>query len=121
MTTKKGKVISKEGKYFLEVEGKATAISDKTVSDPAALKSMAGKAVEVEYSDGKSVFPVSIEVPSAGPKVRPKIRITCYLPKIDISSLVMTDALRTNLAAKMATEGIITKSLAEKISVQKIQ
>lgn len=121
MATKKGKVTSKEGKYFLEVDGKSTAISEKTISDPAALKSMSGKAVEVEYSDGKAVFPVSIEVPVAGPRVRPKIRITCYVPQINLSSLVMTDALRASLTVQMVKEGFITKPLAEKISVQKIQ
>ncbi len=120
MVTKKGTVISKEGKYFLEVDGQSTIISEKSISNPTALKSMAGKAVNVEYSDGKSTFPVSIEVPVAAMKGRPRIRITCYLPKLDFSAHAFTEAMRADLATHMVKEGLITKPLAEKISIQKI-
>jgi hypothetical protein len=136
MVTKKGKVITdKDGKHLLEIDGKRQEINEKTISDSKALRSLAGKDVEVELSEGDKSFVVSIASLSEGPvraskglaataaassRAIPRIRITCYLPKIDLKDFKMTDAVRLVLAERMVKEGLISNKIAEKIAVNKI-
>lgn len=69
MATKKGKIIAKEGKHFLEMDGKSTEINTKALSNPSAITNLAGKNVDVELSDGAKPFVVSItEAQAAAPK-----------------------------------------------------
>ena len=91
MSISTGIVTSKGGKYFLETGGKTMAISEKTMSDPAALKSMVGQKVEVTNSPGPVSFPVAISLAAANTLdklakvvVVKRVRVTCYLPLQDI-------------------------------------
>jgi hypothetical protein len=137
MVTKRGKVVTdKDGKHLLEIDGKRQEINEKTISDSKALKSLAGKDVEVELSEGDKPFVVSIASLSEGPAraskglavtasassktIPPRIRITCYLPKIDLRDFMMTDAVRPVLAQKMVKEGLISSKIAEKIAINKM-
>lgn len=123
MATKTGKVTLKDGKYFLEMEGKSQQITEKAISDPAALKSLAGQNVAVTLSSGANPFPVDISLAAAaagkGQKPPKLVRITCYLPRAEILKNVKLDLARTNLADQLLKEGHINQELHRNISLKK--
>jgi hypothetical protein len=119
MATKTGKVIHNKGKYFLEMEGKSQLINEKTLSDPAALKSMAGQNVEVTVSSGANAFPVDIALAEAGAKKPKKPRILCYVPPVDMLKNVKMDLIRPKLADQLLKEGHITQEIHRNIKLIK--
>ena len=121
MSVSTGTVTSKDGKYFLvEASGKKMEISDKTVSDPAAIKSMDGKKVEITYSTGPSPFPVAIALPAAksatGERivVVKRIRATCYVPPAEIK-MKFGEIDRVKIAEKLNAVKLIDKATFEAI------
>jgi hypothetical protein len=120
MSVSMGNVTSKGGKYFLETNGKTMEISDKTVSDPNALKAMAGKKVEITYSTGPVSFPVSISLPAAKTAASEKVvvvkrvRTSCYLPPPDIRAKI-GEINRAQIAEKLQANKLIDKVTFEAI------
>jgi hypothetical protein len=108
----KGKVVHKEGKYFLEVAGKMEELPVGLLTDEGFLKEQVGKEVEVLYSTPKP-FVMAIK-----PIGRPGI-ITCNL----IADILRGETFVTHttgpLAEKVATKlfkgGFITQKVFDKI------
>jgi hypothetical protein len=105
----KGKVIHKEGKYFLEVAGKHEVMPVGRLTDEGFLKDIVGKEVEVFYSTPKP-FVVAIKWPGRPP-------ITCYFV-IDTVLTQPSPELTRSVATKLLNEGFITQEVFEKIIAQ---
>jgi len=104
----KGKIVHKEGKYFLDVAGKLEALPTGLLADEAFLKEQVGKELEVVYTVPKS-FVAALRIPG-----RPPI-ITCNIV-IDVlrGATVVTQpsaAVARNLATALLKEGLITQEV----------
>ena len=110
MVTKTGKVIHNKGKYYLEVEGKHQIINEKALSNPAELKNLAGKNVEVTYSTGQKLFPVRITASEA----KKPIPLTCYVPPAEMLKDFKVSVHRSVLLDKMFKEKHINQEIYEK-------
>jgi hypothetical protein len=108
----KGKVIHKEGKYFLEVAGKMEELPVGLLSDEEFLKEQVGQEVEVFYTIPKS-FVAAIK-----PVGKPGIML-CNAPAEFLrgSKFVTkpTPAITLKVAANLLKEGFITKEVHDKI------
>lgn len=107
-----GKIIHKEGKYFLEVAGKVEALPVSFQTDTKILEENVGKEVEVFRSIPTS-FVVALKLPK-----RPII--TCNVPLPDFlnnESLVTqpTAAVTRNVATYLYKGGFITKEVHDTI------
>lgn len=127
----KGKIILEEGKYFLDIDGKKQELPAGTI-DEAKLKELAGKEVEIIYSEPQS-FVVGIKVdklPTITCYIRPwpphppcyiwhphppcyMYCFVCYLPADWLIKGVEVE-VRKNLAQRFLDEGIISKENYEK-------
>lgn len=109
-----GKIVQKEGKYFLDVAGKLDALPTGVLADPAFLKEQAGKEFEVVYSVPKS-FVVALK-PVGG---RPPI-ITCNIPAWEFlqSGTFVTQPtaeMTRNVATALLKGGFITQEVFDTI------
>lgn len=102
-----GKVVHKEGKYFLEAEGKTEELSLAHAS-AAQLKELAGQTVDVIYSEPKP------SVIGIGGK---HCFILCYIPANPWGQVVIPEKeLVQKLANKFLAEGLISKEIFDKIA-----
>ena len=112
----KGKVVHKEGKYFLEVAGKMEELPVGLLTDEGFLKEQAGQEVEVYYTIPKS-FVAAIK-PIGIPGI-----ITCNLiftiPGGDTFITNPTAAMTHKAATKLFKDGFITQAVFEKIQQSK--
>lgn len=134
----KGKIILEEGKYFLDIDGKKQELPAGTI-DEAKLKELAGKEVEIIYSEPQSfvvgikadktiilncfIFPWPPKPPCYVPcyiwDPRPPWPpcyihcFVCYLPADWLIKGVEVE-VRKNLAQRFLDEGIISKENYEK-------
>jgi hypothetical protein len=109
-----GKIVHKEGKYFLDVAGKMEALPTGLLTDQAFLKEQAGKELEVIYSIPKS-FVVALR-PIGG---RPPI-ITCNMigPELLRGETFITQptpAMTRNVATGLLKGGFITQEVHDTI------
>jgi hypothetical protein len=89
----KGKVVQKEGKYFLDVAGKMEELPIGLFTDEGFLKEQAGQEVEVFYSTPRP-FVVAIK-PMGIPGI-----ITCNM----IAEILRGEAIFTHPTAEMAQQ-----------------
>ncbi len=108
----KGKVIHKEGKYFLDVAGKMEELPVGLLTDEEFLKEQVGQEVEVFYTIPKS-FVAAIK-----PVGRPGIML-CNAPAEFLRGgkfvTKPSAAVTLKVAAKLLQEGFITKEVHDKI------
>jgi hypothetical protein len=111
--SKKGKVVLREGKYFLEAPGNVEQIQIAAAIDPAQLKELVGQEVEILYSEPK-VFAVGLvgTRPVAG--VRPP-RIICYIPAVTDIGVIAEEA-RLAFADQLLKEGVLSKENYERLT-----
>lgn len=104
----KGKVVHKEGRYFLDVAGKMEEIPIGLLADEGDLKELAGKDVEVFYATPKPV------VVAIGRRVIKKVPILCNIPATDlIGSLVTKPSLEMirTVTANLIKAKVITNKI----------
>ena len=108
----KGKLVHKEGKYFLDVAGKMEALPTGLLTDEAFLKEHVGRDVEVLYTIPKS-FVAAIK-----PIGRPGI-MTCNMPAQFLRGETFitqpTAAMTRNVATALLEGGFITQEVFDKI------
>jgi len=108
----KGKVLHKDGKYFLEVAGKTEELPAGVLTDEGFLKAQAGQEVEVFYTNPKS-FVAAIK-----PLGKPGI-ITCNLVAEFLRGETFitnpTPAMVDKVATKLLEGGFITQEVFDKI------
>jgi hypothetical protein len=108
----KGKVIHREGKYFLEVAGKMEELPVGLLTDEEFLKEQVGHEVEVFYTLPKS-FVAAIK-----PVGRPGIML-CNAPAEFLRGAKFitkpSAAVTARVAANLLEEEFITKEVYEKI------
>jgi hypothetical protein len=108
-----GKVVYKEGKYFLDVAGKMEAFPVGILADEGVLKELVGKEVEVFYSTPKPSVVVVKD------KFR-RVPILCNIPAswTRIGSIVTNPSREMTLtvANSLLKGGYITKEDYEKIT-----
>ncbi len=107
-----GKIIHKEGKYFLDVAGKMEALPVGLLTDNKFLDEHVGKEVEILYSIPTS-FVVAIKLPR-----RPII--LCNVPRPDFlrNDIVVTQpsaAVTHNVANYLLKGGFISKEVHDTI------
>jgi len=110
----KGKIVHKEGKFFLDVAGKTEALPTGLLTDEAFLKEQVGKEVEVFFTIPKSF------VAAIRPIGRPGI-ITCNIPAVDFllgETFVTqpTAAMTRNVATALLKGGFITQEVFNTIT-----
>ena len=104
----KGKVLHKEGKFFLEVGGKTEELPVGLLADEGFLKELVGQEVEVLYSTPKP-FVLAFK-PIRGPGI-----ITCNL----VAEILRGETLITHPTAEMA-QGVATKLFKGGFITQKV-
>jgi hypothetical protein len=109
----KGKLVHKEGKYFLDVAGKMEALPTGFLTDEAFLKEQVGKDLEVFLTIPKPF------VAALRPIGKPVI-ILCNIPRPDYlrgANLVTqpSAAVTRNVATVLLNEGFITKEVHDTI------
>jgi hypothetical protein len=109
----KGKVVHKEGKYFLDVAGKMEALPIGLLTDEGFLKEQVGKEVEVFYTIPKP-FVAAIK-PIGIPGI-----ILCNIPAVDFlrgETFITqpTAAMTLKVATALLKEGFITQGVFDKI------
>ncbi len=104
---KTGKVVEKEGIYFLEAEGKLHPIPVTTKTPPAQLKEAVGHQVEILYSE-----PVSFVAGLVRPGHPP---ITCYF-QIEKFFGVVPEEMRAALAKQLLNDGLVSQETFNKLS-----
>jgi hypothetical protein len=106
-----GKVVAKNGKYFLEAERTLHELPAGLLVDETHLKDLVGHEVEVMLSEPQR-FVVAIL-----PK-RPRIPITCYIPFPwwRNAEIVIDKVAGVRLAKRFLEEGVINKGVYEKIT-----
>ena len=106
----KGKLVHKEGKYFLDVAGKMEELPVGLLSDEKFLKEQAGQEVEIFYATPRP-FVVAIN-PFRIPRI-----ILCNIPAVKYFGNITTPSAETTrtVAAKLLKEGIITQEVHDKI------
>lgn len=114
--SKVGKVIEKQGEFFLETEGKP-ALALSPIVDEAQLKEMVGKDVEILYTDPKPSI-VGIKT-SLGHRC---YFILCYVPidifgKVDdrVTIPVLEASARVRIAEKLLKAGTIDQATFERM------
>jgi len=110
-----GTVVFKEGKYFLEVEGRREELLVGLVADEAQLRKLVGQEVEVLYSEPRRVV-VGLVAREIGPilcYVRPPWPV-CYYPIPWILRGVERE-VRVNLAKRFLEEGLISEEVYAKL------
>jgi hypothetical protein len=110
---KKGKVILRDGKYFLVTPGKEEQIGPGAQIDPAQLKTLAGQEVELVYSEPAS-FVVGLIAPVSATLHHP-IHITCYIPAV-LNIGQINEASRATLAKQLLNEGVLSKENYERLT-----
>jgi hypothetical protein len=107
-----GKVVHREGKYFLDVAGKMEELPVGILTDEEFLKEQVGQEVEVFYTVPKS-FVAAIK-----PLGKREIMV-CNAPAEFLRSaahIIKPDAAITlKVAAKLFKEGFITQEVHDKI------
>lgn len=106
-----GKVVVKNGKYFLEAERTLHDLPVGLLVDEEHMKDLVGQEVEVMLSEPQR-FVVAIL-----PK-RPRVPITCYIPAPwwRISEIVIDKVAGVRLAKRFLEERVISKEVYEKIT-----
>jgi hypothetical protein len=105
-TPRSGTVVLKDGNFFLEAEGKLTPIPVSPHAQPANLKELVGKKVEVVYTEPRSFV--------AG-LIGGRIPILCYFP-VDPWFSVVDEGARLGVAQQFLAEGLLSKETFEKIA-----
>ena len=112
----KGKVVHKEGKYFLDVAGKMEELPVGLLTDEGFLKEQAGQEVEVYYTIPKA-FVAAIK-PIGGTGI-----MLCNAPAEfllgDMFITKPTAAMTHKAATKLFKDGFITQAVFEKIQQSK--
>jgi hypothetical protein len=103
---KTGTVVLKDGAFLLEAEGKFHAIPVGPHTQAAHLKELAGKKVEILYSEPKS-FIVGL--------VGGRVPILCYFPADPYSTFV-DEGARAGLAKQLLNEGVLSQETFNKIA-----
>jgi hypothetical protein len=111
--SKKGKVVLREGKYFLEAPESEEQISIAASIDPSQLKELVGQEVEILYSEPK-VFAVGLVGTRVLAGVRPP-RIICYIPAVTDIGVIAEDA-RLAFAEQLLNEGVLSKENYERLT-----
>lgn len=111
-----GKVIFKEGTYFLEAEGKHHAIPVGANVQTPQLKELVGKQVEILYSEPQS-FVVGL-VQAGATSIRPP-RIICYFPADPWAVGVVEEGARAALAQQFLNEGVLSRENFEKLGAER--
>ncbi len=111
----KGKVIHKEGKYFLDVAGKTEELPVGLLADEKFLKEQVGQEVEVLYSIPKPhvVALKTIRIPRI---------ILCNIPAPEWLGNIIThpsSEMTVSVATRLLKEGFITQEVFEKIQQAK--
>lgn len=108
----KGKIVHREGKFFLEVAGKMEALPTGLLTDEAFLKEQVGKELEVVYTVPKS-FVAALRIPG-----RPT-PITCNIVyEVFRNAALVTQpsaAVARNIATALLKEGLITQEVHDTI------
>ncbi len=115
--TRIGKMVYREGKYFVEMEGRDEELPVGILADEAQFKELMGQQVEVLYSE-----PVRFVV---GVKAKvPRVRcyyILCYYPRDfwdrRFGSVIpeLKENVRIKLADRFLEEGIISQEVHDKL------
>jgi hypothetical protein len=92
---KTGKVILRDGKYFLATPGKEQQIGPEAQIDPAQLKALVGQEVELVYSE--PVPFVAGLISSVSSTLLKPYRFPCYIPNVLYLGQI-TEAARATLA-----------------------
>ncbi|HUW96613.1 MAG TPA: hypothetical protein VMW58_12575 [Anaerolineae bacterium] len=119
--SRKGMLIFEKGKYFLEVEGERQELPPGMGIDEAQLRDLAGKEVEVLYSEPKR-FAIALLGPRMPPIIcylppwppEPWPGPTCYLPVPWLIKGVEKE-VRANLAKRFLDEGLINREVYDKL------
>ena len=101
-----GTVVQKEGNFFFEAEGKLSPIPISPTFQPATLKELVGKKVEVLYTEPRSFV--------AG-LVGGRVPILCYFP-VDPWFSVVDEGARLGVAQQFLNEGLINQETFAKIA-----
>lgn len=107
----KGKVVHKEGKYFLDVAGKMEVIPVGLLGDEEVLKKLAGQEVEIFYTIPKKTV-VGIQ------NTLNHITHVCNIPRIDYIGTGITNPsseMMRKVADKLLKQGDITKEVHDKM------
>jgi hypothetical protein len=103
-----GKVVHKEGKYFLEAEGKMDELPLSKAS-AAQIKEAVGKEIEVLLS------PPQVSV--IGVRWKNFCFIMCYIPANPFGLISIPEkALAVNLVERFKAEGLISEEIAKKFT-----
>jgi hypothetical protein len=100
-----GTVVLKDGAYFLETEGKLQAIPVSPHTQPAQLKELTGRKVEILYSEPKR-FIVGL--------VGGRVPVLCYFPADPYSTFV-DEGARSVLAKQLLNEGVLSQETFAKL------
>lgn len=115
MPVKQGKLGGKRGKFFLEVEGKQTALPFTLTTDNKTLEQLVGQDIEVFYAEPQVVAfrPVKAELAAA---LR-NIIIICYVPAdpFKISQPIARENVK-QWTADAVKQGALTPELAEQLT-----
>jgi hypothetical protein len=108
----KGKVVLKEGKYFLDVAGKMEELPVGLLADEKVLKEQVGQEVEVFYSIPK---PAVVAIKPSGIK---RVPILCNIPQWEWVGGIITQPsaeMTRAVATKLLKEGVITQGVYDKM------
>jgi hypothetical protein len=113
--TVKGKVVQKEGKYFLDVAGKMEELPVGLLADQRFLKEQVGQEVEVLYSIPKPhvVALKTLKIPRI---------ILCNIPAPEWLGNIITHPsaeMTVSVATRLLKEGFITQEVFDKIQQAK--
>ena len=104
-----GKILFKDGQYYLEAGGKEQLIPVSPEAGKEQLHALVGHEVEVLHSEPKSfVVGLATRIPGRPP-------ILCYIPVDPWLFGVVDEASRINLAKQFLNEGILTAETHEKL------
>lgn len=110
----KGKLVYKEGKYFLDVAGRTEALPTGLLTDETFLREQVGKELEVFFTIPKPF------VAAMKPFGKPVI-ILCNIPAVELlrgETFVTqpTAAMTTNVATALLKGGFITQEVFNTIT-----
>jgi hypothetical protein len=108
---KTGTIVFKDGTYFLEAEGKQFAIPVSANVQPAQLKELVGKKVDVLHSEPKSFI---VGLVQSGSGLRGP-RILCYIPADPFALGVVEEGARAALAKQFLDEGVLSQETFGKL------
>lgn len=112
-----GTVVSKDGNFFLEVDGKQHPIPVGSHINVAQLKELAGQKVELIQSEPKSfvVGLVSASAPSGAKAAVRSVRVLCYFPADPYFLGVVDEGARAGLARQFLEQGVLSQANYEKL------